>query len=278
MGGVLSRRENARWRLLGRNVGDCRKRAGMTQGQVAQALRVVQSTVSAWERGTRGLPSDRAAELDELFGSSGAITRAWHTANSPDSLPPWYTEVGQLERDATELREYQPVIFPGLVQCEAYARGLLSDTVPWFSPEEIDRMVALRMERRKILTKADPPLVSIVVEESVLRRRVSGGGAVLEEQVAHVLALTDTGRIRFQVLPEDAECHPGGSGPFRLYGFDDKPTISSAEHMEGEQLMGDKMQVQHCATLFGVLQAEALSPRASRELIRKVKEELDGAT
>ena len=85
-----------------------------------------------------------------MFGSSGAITRAWHAANSPDSLPPWYTEVGQLERDATELREYQPVIFPG--------------------------------------------------------------------------------------------------------------------------------QVQHCATLFGVLQAEALSPRASRELIRKVKEELDGAT
>ncbi|MFC9088083.1 hypothetical protein [Nocardiopsis dassonvillei] len=40
--------------------------------------------------------------------------------------------------------------------------------------------------------------------------------------------------------------------------------------------MDDMVPVRHCATLFGVPQPEALSPRASRDLIRKVKEELDG--
>ncbi|WP_159941371.1 MULTISPECIES: Scr1 family TA system antitoxin-like transcriptional regulator [unclassified Nocardiopsis] len=150
----------------------------MAQAQVAQEMRVVQSTVSAWERGSRRLPSDRASELDELFGSSGAMKQAWNSANTPDSLPPWYTEVGQLEREAT-------------------------------------------------------------------------------------------------VVPADAECHPGGSGPFCAYTFPDKPMVASAEHMKGEALMDDMMQIQHRAMLFGVLQAEALSPRASRELSRKVKEELD---
>ncbi|MFD6951042.1 transcriptional regulator [Nocardiopsis sp. TSRI0078] len=275
MGVVLSRSANPRWRRLGKKVSTCRRKAGMTQGQVAQALRVVQSTVSAWERGTRGLPSDRAAELDELFGASGAIKQAWNTANAPDALPPWYTEVGQLEREAVELREYQPVIFPGLVQCEAYTRGLLADTVPWFSAKELGQMASLRMGRQEVLKGANPPLVSVVVEESVLRRTVQGGKPVLREQIGRVLALIDKGMIRFQVIPSDTECHPGGSGPFRLYTFPDKPTVASAEHMEGEQLMDDMMRVQHCATLFGVLQSEAMSPRASRELIRKVKEELD---
>ncbi|MEE2036203.1 helix-turn-helix transcriptional regulator [Nocardiopsis sp. CT-R113] len=272
----MSLKANPRRKSLGRKIAAARSQAGMTQGEVAFALKVVQSTVSAWEKGRRGLPSDRAAELDDLFDSGGAINRAWNSANEPDALPPWYTEVGQLEREATELREYQPVIFPGLVQCENYARGLLADTVPWFSPREIDQMVTLRMARQGVLARPEnPPLVSIVIEEPVLRRTVQGGKGVLREQLATVVGLIERGEIRFQVIPDDAECHPGGSGPFRLYTFPDKPVVASAEHMEGEQLMDGMMQVQHCATLFGVLQAEALSPRASRELIRKVREELD---
>ena len=272
----MSLKANPRRKSLGRKIAAARSKAGMTQAEVAFALKVVQSTVSAWEKGRRKLPSDRAAELDDLFDSGGAINRAWNAANEPDALPPWYTEVGQLEREATELREYQPVIFPGLIQCENYARGLLYDSGPWFSAKEVDQMVTLRMARQEVLGRTEnPPLVSIVVEEPVLRRTVQGGKGVLREQLNRVVGSIERGEIRFQVIPNDAECHPGGSGPFRLYTFPDKPVVASAEHMEGEQLMDGMMQVQHCATLFGVLQAEALSPRASRELIRKVREELD---
>ncbi|WP_040684332.1 helix-turn-helix domain-containing protein [Nocardiopsis halotolerans] len=274
----MARKVDPKHKRLGRKVSSARGAAGMTQTQVSQALRVMQSTVSSWECGTRRLPVEQAERLDELFGSAGAIQQAWNTANAPDALPPWYTEVGQLEREAIELREYQPVIFPGLVQCEAYTRGLLADSGPWFSSAEIDQMVSLRMRRQKVLTDKHPPLVSMVVEEAVLRRNVRGGRKVLEAQIARVLKLIDEERIRFQVVPSGAECHPGGSGPFCLYTFPDKPTIASAEHMKGEALMDDMMQVQHCAMLFGVLQSEALPPRASRDLIRKVKEELDGET
>ncbi|GAA1448439.1 helix-turn-helix transcriptional regulator [Nocardiopsis tropica] len=272
----MSLKANPRRKTLGRKIAAARSQAGMTQGQVAKALKVVQSTVSAWEKGRRRLPSDRAAELDDLFDSGGAIKRAWNAANEPDALPPWYTEVGQLEREATELREYQPLIFPGLIQCESYTRGLLADAGPWRSPREIDQMVTLRLERQEVLVKPEsPPLVSIVVEESVLRRAVRGGKPVLREQLERVLELIDKGQIRFQVIPGDAGCHPGGSGPFCIYTFPDKPIVASAEHMQGEHLMDDMMPVQRCTTLFGILQSEALSPGPSRALIRKVKEELD---
>ncbi|WP_435109509.1 helix-turn-helix domain-containing protein [Nocardiopsis synnemataformans] len=272
----MGRKVDPRRARLGKKVRNVRDSVGMQQTQVARALKVTQSTVSSWECGKRRLPVEQAERLDELFGSSGAIKQAWNTANAPDALPPWYTEVGQLEREAIELREYQPVIFPGLVQCESYTKGLLADTVPWFSATEIGQMVTLRMERQDILTGQNPPLVSVVVEEAVLHRNVRGGRKVLSEQITQVLALIDEERVRFQVIPADTECHAGGSGPFRLYTFPDRHTVASAEHMEGEALMDDMMPVQHCATLFGVLQSEAMSPRASRDLIRKVKEELDG--
>ncbi len=271
----MSRKVDPKRKRLGKKVSSVRDAAGMTQTQVSQALRVVQSTVSSWECGKRRLPVEQAERLDELFGSSGAIKQAWNTANAPDALPPWYTEVGQLEREAIELREYQPVIFPGLVQCESYTKGLLADSAPWFSAKEIGQMVTLRMERQEVLKGESSPLVSVVLEEAVLRRRVRGGRKVLSEQIAQVLALIDEERIRVQVIPAGTECHAGGSGPFCLYTFPDRPTIASAEHMKGEALMDDMMQVQHCAMLFGVLQSEAMSPRASRDLIRKVKEELD---
>lgn len=54
------------------------------------------------------------------------------------------------------------------------------------------------------------------------------------------------------------------------------PATASAERIEGEALMDDMVPAQHCATLFGVLQSEALSPRVSRVLIRKAEEEPDG--
>jgi hypothetical protein len=57
-----------------------------------------------------------------------------------------------------------------------------------------------------------------------------------------------------------------------------RPATASAKRMEGETLVDDLMPVRHCATLFGVLRPEALSPRASRDLVRKAKEKLDGET
>jgi transcriptional regulator with XRE-family HTH domain len=262
-------------RRLGREIVAARKRARKTQGQVARELGVVQSTVSAWERGTRGLQEQQAARLDELLGTSGVVLRAWGRANAPEVLPESYEEVERLEAGVTELREYQPLVFPGLVQTGEYTRALLLDTGPWRSAGEIDRMVEARARRRRILDKDPPPVVSIVVEEYVLRRAVGGLREVLRDQLAAALSLVDAGRVRMQVVPDGAPCHPGGSGPFCVYAFPDRPMVASAEHMKGEQFMDDMMQVQHCAMLFGVLQSEAMSPRESRESIRKAKEELD---
>ena len=270
----MTRRSKPEWQRMGHELRTLRKKAGMTQAQVAQEMNMVDSHVSAWERGTRGMTQDQAEHLDHIFNTSGLVARAWKHMMTPDSLPAWYEEVPQLERAVSELREYQSQVIPGLIQTPEYAAALLRDTGPWRSSEDRERMVKSRIDRQEILKKAHPPLVSIVVEAQAIRRAV-GGRRVLKGQLQQVLDLIEEGTVRFQVMPPDVECHPGASGPFRVYVFPDKPMVASAEHMEGEQLMDEMIKVQHCTTIYGILQSEALSPRASVDLIRKVKDEIE---
>lgn len=270
----MDRKPNPKWRRLGIEITKARKRAKMTQVQVAEAIAVVPSTVSAWERGTRGLQEESARELDHLFKTSGVVLRTWNTANTPSALPDWYEEVEQLEAMMSELREYQPLVIPGLIQAIPYATAVLRDTTPLATKAELEDMVESRKRRQKILSKDDPPKISVVLEAEVIYRPIENRD-ILRGQLGDLLDLIDEGTIRLQVVPPRPSFHHGGAGPFRIYSFPDKPTLASAEHMGGEQLMDEMSQVQHCAAVFGLLQSEALSTRESRDLIRKAKEELD---
>ena len=270
----MDRGRNPEWQRLGRVIKRARKSAQMTQQQLAKAMQVVPSTVSAWERGTRGLQEEGARELDRIFGTSGVVQRAWNTANAPTFVPEWYEEVEQLERMVSELREYHSSVTPGLVQVETYMRALLKESAPWVSKRELEEMIRSRLKRQEILEKEDPPLLMMVLEAAVIKRIV-GSKKILSEQLESILRLIDEGVVSVQIMPPDATCHPGGSGPFRIYTFPDKPLVASAEHMWGEKLSDEMLHVQQCMTIFGKLQAEALTPQSSRDLIRKVKEELD---
>ena len=71
---------------------------------------------------------------------------------------------------------------PGLVQTEGYARALLAGG-GLFAPDEVEQQVTTRLDRQGLLTRDRPPLLSVVVDEHVLRRRI-GGPEVMREQIA----------------------------------------------------------------------------------------------
>src|SRR5699024_7452027 len=123
---------------LGDVIRRTRRKAKLTQVQLAKALSVVPSTISAWECGTRRVHEQSARDIDRELGSSGVVHRAWKQANDSTAVqandstavPEWYEEVEQLERKISELREYQNQVIPGLVQTEDYARAANWDTSP----------------------------------------------------------------------------------------------------------------------------------------------------
>ena len=131
------------------------------------------------------------------------------------------------------------------------------------------------MKRQGIL-ETDPPLIYMVLEASAVTRVIGNRKILCSARRSAVFdgktGNTTTGRTT------QSGCHPGASGPFRVYSFPDKPMVASAEYQQGEILMDDSRKVQACLAVFSSVQAEAWSPGQSTDFIRKVKEELDEYT
>jgi transcriptional regulator with XRE-family HTH domain len=131
-----------------------REHAGLTLDDVAKRTNFSLSTVSAYETGRRIASPDFAMLADELLGTGEELVELQKLVENV-SLLPWFRERAEVERKASDIREYEPYQIPGLLQTEDYARAVMSVGRPKQSPEEIERAVALRMTRQEILEPRD---------------------------------------------------------------------------------------------------------------------------
>src|SRR5699024_11360352 len=90
-------------------------------------------------------------------------SRKWHDLQRGADLDPWFQEISVIEEAAGELRDYQPLVWPGLVQTEAYARALTHDVWPGRSPESVESLVKSRLKRQELLGRPDSPLITKIV-------------------------------------------------------------------------------------------------------------------
>ncbi|OLT26902.1 hypothetical protein BJF83_19955 [Nocardiopsis sp. CNR-923] len=173
-----------------------------------------------------------------------------------------------MERKAEQIREYQSILFPGLIQTPDYARVLVKARNPLASEDEVEELVTARTDRIGELRERGS-LLWFVVDESVVHKPI-GSPKILAEQLQWIENLAQSGTIRFQVLP--LAHHPGLCAPFRLVTLDKRRMVLYAEHAVGGEILESLDLVSETLTLFSAMQAEALSSQASVELITKAKE------
>lgn len=75
---------------------------------------------------------------------------------------------------------------PGLLQTQGYAAALHRAELMNATEEEIERHVAVRMERQALLKQPDAPQLWVVLNEAVIRR-VIGERGVMHEQLAKLV-------------------------------------------------------------------------------------------
>ncbi len=227
--------------------------------------------VSGIERGTRSPRKEHAEALDSVLEANGALVRLWSELADSRDVPEWFRDHLMLERRASEIRHYQPLLIPGLLQTGDYARSLIRARRVHADGNSVEHMVRARTERLQAL--ADPhPLLWFVMDEVVISR-VIGDEKIMGGQLDHLVSLADPGAVRIQVIPTTQD-HPGLCAPFRLLTLSSAQTVLYAEHMMGGETVDTADRVGEAMTLFGQLQAEALPPRASLERIREVRESL----
>jgi transcriptional regulator with XRE-family HTH domain len=146
--------------------------AGMTQEQLAEATTYSPSLVAAIET-CRRIPSDDFSErADKALGTDGILSRLQPLVEQTSVLP-WFKDLVEVERRATEIRIYETYVIPGLLQTEDYARHVVSATRPVLTDEDVERAVALRMTRQEALYREDEtPRLWVIIDESDRRPNV----------------------------------------------------------------------------------------------------------
>jgi hypothetical protein len=112
-----------------------------------------------------------------------------------------------LEAEAASLRVYEAQVVHGLLQTEDYARAVMSTVRRRQTPDEIDRLVKLRMQRQEVLLRSDPLDLWIILDEAVLRRMV-GPSRIMREQLEHLCEASQWPNITLQVLSFGSGLHP----------------------------------------------------------------------
>ncbi|MER7057564.1 DUF397 domain-containing protein [Streptomyces sp. NPDC000351] len=136
-------------------------------------------------------------------------------ASAKSKYPEHFTEAAEAEATATEIREYAPLLIPGLLQTPAYTRAVCRAYQPTAPNEVIEELVAARMDRARLLDDPTKPELWAVLDEAALRR-VTGGREVMADALGHIISLIRRNRIIVQVLPFEAGAHASLEGAIKL--------------------------------------------------------------
>ncbi|OKK25158.1 XRE family transcriptional regulator [Streptomyces sp. CB02488] len=259
--------------LLGAELRHRREAAGLSQSELGAPLFLSGSFIGQLESGVRRMQMDQAEKFDEMLGADGFFVRNCE-ALKKSKYPEHFAEAAEAEARAEAIREYAPQLIPGLLQTEGYARAVFREGLPTATESTIDELVATRLERAQILADPTAPLLWVVLDEAVLRRRV-GGSELMAEALRHIAGLARRRRIIVQVLPCSAGAHMVLEGSLKLMGFPDAPPLAYLQGLGTGQLQDDPATVRQYELTYDLLVASAISPAASLALIESVAEDYD---
>ncbi|MGP3952626.1 helix-turn-helix domain-containing protein [Streptomyces sp. 7N604] len=266
------------FRAIGKQVKLLRERAGWTQKELGDRLGYGEDQISSLERGRRTPQPEFLEAADELLGAGGLlkaqkedVVRA--KARARVRHPAWFRDYARLEADAVELHHYSNQIVPGLLQTEDYARAIFSMRRPLLDEQTIERRVADRVARQEMFDRWPAPVASFVLEEVILHRPL-GGRAVQAAQLKQLLRIGRLRTVELQVMPTDREEHPSTGGPFILLTPKGRRQVAYTEVQGQNRLIIDPEEVRIIASRYGILRAQALTPRESLALVEKLLGEL----
>lgn len=267
--------------LLGSQLRRLRETRGITREAAGYSIRASESKISRMELGRVSFKTRDVEDLLTLYGITDDTERQalvglareanvagwWHSYS--DVLPNWFPTYVGLEGAAALIRAYEVQFVHGLLQTEAYAHAVVSRGMKGASPADVDRRVALRLERQKYLVAENAPDVHIVLDEAALRRPY-GDREVMRGQLQHLIEISERPNVRLQVVPFSLGGHSGESGAFTILSFpeSDLQDVVYLEQLTSALYLDKREDVAQYEQVLVELQRDSPGPDASRDLLR----------
>jgi hypothetical protein len=182
-----------------------------------------------------------------------------------------------LEHGAQQIRGYDTLLIPGLLQTPDYTRAIMnSDTS--IRQVEVEQRVAARQHRQERLGGAEPLHLTTIISEAALRQQV-GGPKVLRGQLSHLLAMIDEfeDNVEVRVIPFTATaCNLFGAGTLSLLDFASPrlPRVAWHETVSTWGVIADPNKVRDITMAFNEALIRTLDRGETRKIIEKNRKEL----
>lgn len=253
--------------FFGAEVRHARTAAGLSQAELGAIAHCDGSVVSRVEAGLAEPPEGFPEACDAAFPDRGGFfTRFWRDHQGwAGPYPPWFLDWLAIERKAATLRMWEPMLIPGLLQTPEYARAIFAS---WRQdpPGAAEAKVTARIDRQRIFAGDEPPTLWVLLDESVLGRRV-GTAAVMAAQTEHLAAAAGWPNVTIQVVPEQAGALAGLSAGFTIAATADGTQAAHLDTAIQGMTVLDPTLAGKTVNLFDTLRAEALPRTSSLELI-----------
>ncbi|GAA3371896.1 helix-turn-helix transcriptional regulator [Streptomyces sannanensis] len=281
----MSARTTTRRRQLGAMMRKLRARKGMTLEEAGQLVGVSKATVSRYETQTgpvKWLVIDALcreyeateAEREAVVGlAKDAKQQGWWSSFA-DRIPESMNLLLTLEDEAVREDHFSCLYVPGLLQTRDYTTAVQQANELRRAPEDIERLVDIRMKRQEILARPEPPHLWAILDESVIRR-VVGSREIMREQLSHLLRANESHHITLQVLPFAKGAHAAALGSFVMIGGKEPSLdVVYVDLHVGSLFMEKDEELERYRLAFDYLRAQALDMAASSALIERVRKEM----
>jgi transcriptional regulator with XRE-family HTH domain len=271
----LTNMDNVVWEIFRTELLELRLRLKLTQNRFGDRIGFSGDFVGNVERGERPPKDGFWQAVDTAFKTGGLFMRLAEKALGTQSVfPEWFKDYVDAEQRASVLRTWEPMLVPGLLQTEPYARAVYDSWRASQTPEWVEEQVSARMARQRIFGRPFPPAFRVLMDEAVLHRR-AGSREIMYDQLSAIVAQSEQHRISIQVVPSEVGTHRGLGSAFNIAGFEDAtPGMCFVESSVEGTTSASPDTLDTLVTLFDSLRDEALSVSASRDLIRRVAEEI----
>lgn len=259
-------------RHLGRELRALRERSRRTREDVAAAAIASVAKLARIEGGSTPVRPGDVRELCRLYGASqdtadtlaamaqGANREEWWERLDVKAQR-WFKVYLSLENVATRLCVFEPMVVHGLFQTAEYAREVERATLPDTTEADLDRYVAVRMQRQqRLFGRDESPLIEVVLGEPALASRV-GSADLMAAQLARLQECAAMPTVDVRVLPLNTGPHPGYHGGFTLLAFDDPADLPVVyvESYDAARYLEAPAEVAEYRRRFEIVRAQSVS-------------------
>lgn len=258
--------------FVGREIRIAREAKGISRPKLAARIPVAESTLRWWESGRTLPPTDVVPQLVEWLDLPPTVVRVINDLAVKEVAPEWLGRWAALERKASSLLMFEPLVIPGLLQTPDYARAVLR--LGKEPDMDLDAQVGERVARQGILDREDqsPPLVHAILDEAVIRRPV-GGEKTMSDQLLHVLNLAARDTVIIQVVPFGAGEHAGFAGAAFVLASVNGSEVAYVDNALRGDVIERPEDVASIRRLWQKLSAKALPEEQSLKMVKEAAEQ-----